>query len=106
MYSFLVVFFFRPFSSHLCFFLIPVQFVIGKQGEADGEFNLPLDVACSRDGLLYAADTGNHRLQVVRADTGAFVRKVGTQGSGQGQFLRPSGVCLDEDNIISSSISD
>ena len=54
-------------------------------------------VACSTDELLYAADTGNHCLQVLRSDSGEFVRKVGTEGSGQGQFSSPCGVCLDDD---------
>ena len=90
-------FFALPLSSLCCFFLAPVQFVIGKKGTADGDFDNPFDVACSRDGLLYATDSDNHRLQVLRADDGAFVRKFGTRGSGQGQFSSPCGVCLDDD---------
>ena len=88
---------FRPVCSLFCLFLVPLQFVIGKRGSADGEFDCPIDVACSRDGLLYATDSNNHRLQVLRADDGVFLRKVGTQGSGQGQFSYPRGVCLDDD---------
>ena len=73
-----------------------IQFV-GKQGKADGELNSPYDVACSTDGLLYAADTGNHSLQVVRADSAEFARKVETENSGQGQFSSTCGVCFDDD---------
>ena len=92
MFSILFIFlFFR-------YFLFRQFNAVGKQGGADGEFHDPSGVACSRDGLLYIADADNHRVQVLHAESGAFVRKVGTQGSGQGQFQYPQGVYLDDDN--------
>ena len=99
-FSYVVYLFFlaRAFSRSIVLLHRLIQFaVVGNKGSADGELNSPYDVACTTDGLLYAADTGNHRLQVLRADSGGFIHKVGTEGSGQGQFSSPYGVCLNDD---------
>ena len=37
-------------------------------------------------------DTRNHRIVVIRLDTGALVRTIGRDGVGDGQFKRPRGV--------------
>ena len=66
---------------------------IGKRGNADGEFNLPRDVALGLDGLLYITDGGHFRVQVMTQD-GKFVRKWGTPGRRAGQFTRPKGIAV------------
>ena len=39
---------------------------VGREGNGNGEFNDPFGVSVS-GGLLYVADLGNHRVQVLRA---------------------------------------
>ena len=44
---------------------------------------------------LLVADSGNHRVQVLRCSNGAHLRTIGSQGSGAGQFRYPQGVAFD-----------
>ncbi len=40
------------------------RFAFGKSGSKPGEFRYPLGIDISRDGRVFVADTGNHRIQV------------------------------------------
>jgi DNA-binding beta-propeller fold protein YncE len=40
----------------------------GRSGTGPGEFNLPHNIACDENGLVYVADRENHRIQVFDAD--------------------------------------
>ena len=45
--------------------------------------------------LVFAADCSGHRVQVFNANTGAFIRTIGSgQGSGAGQMSYSMGVCI------------
>ncbi|WP_343411125.1 flippase activity-associated protein Agl23 [Candidatus Amarolinea dominans] len=68
----------------------------GAEGEANGQFRSPRNVATAPDGSLYVADTGNHRIQQFDA-SGNFVRQWGGQGAGNGQFNEPWGVAVAPD---------
>lgn len=74
-------------------------FDIGKRGSAEGEFNLPRDVAIGTDGLLYVVDGGNFRVQVFKTD-GTFVRTFGSIGRQAGQFSRPKEVAVDPEGHV------
>jgi len=67
---------------------------IGNRGNADGDFNLPLQAATANDGTLYVVDSGNFRVQAFDAD-GHFRSKFGTIGRRSGQFARPKGIAVD-----------
>ena len=47
--------------------------------------------------LLLATAKSTHRLVVYDGATGAFVRHVGVQGAGEGQFDRPNGIAVADD---------
>ena len=64
-------------------------------GDADGLFNAPQDVAVDEVGNVYVADTGNHRIQKLDAD-GNFLDKWGSPGDADGQFEHPAGVAVDK----------
>lgn len=51
---------FAPDGRHL--------FSWGGPGTGPGEFNLPHNIACDEDGLVYVADRENHRVQVFDGD--------------------------------------
>lgn len=68
--------------------------VIGHQGEGSGLFNAPTAVTAGPDGLIYVADTLNHRVQILTA-AGKFVRTFGSAGDAPGYFARPKGVAVD-----------
>ncbi len=38
----------------------------GTGGDGDGQFDRPLELAIDREGNVYVADTGNHRIQVFK----------------------------------------
>lgn len=42
----------------------------GRAGTGPGEFNLPHNIACDQDGLVYVADRENHRIQVFDPEGG------------------------------------
>jgi DNA-binding beta-propeller fold protein YncE len=51
-------------------------------------------VGVGRDGSVYVADTGNHRIQVFET-SGAFITKFGAFGTGDGQFEFPDSIAVD-----------
>ena len=51
------------------------------------------EVEDHRDGVLYVADTDNHRVQKLTS-SGKFLHKFGQIGSGQGQFNLPVSVII------------
>jgi len=78
----------------------------GEAGTEDGEFDFTFPdggggpaIAVGQDGLVYVSDVGNGRVQVFRPD-GAFVRKFGTFGQGEGQFIRPYQLNADADGNV------
>ena len=66
----------------------------GKPGEGEGEFNRAEGIGLSPDGLLYVADSCNHRVQVFTTD-GKFVRQFGKAGNGPGELSYPYDVRID-----------
>ena len=71
----------------------------GQNGQAPGEFNRVRALALGPDGLLYAADACNHRVQVFTSD-GDFVRQFGTAGSGPGELSYPYDLALSPDGKL------
>ncbi|MGE4088400.1 MAG: 6-bladed beta-propeller [Immundisolibacter sp.] len=71
--------------------------VIGRRGEAEGEFNYPTHLAFSQ-GTLYVTDTLNHRVQAFDAD--GRVRRIGQRGLYVGNLVRPKGVAVDGEGNV------
>jgi tripartite motif-containing protein 71 len=57
------------------------------------------DVAFDADGNIYVADTGNTRVQAFAPDR-TFLRAWGSKGTGDGQFLTPSGIAVGPDGTV------
>jgi hypothetical protein len=53
-------------------------------------------MSVDREGNLYVADMGNRRVQMFDK-TGAFVRQIGRQGQGPGEYAFPSRVLFDKE---------
>ena len=68
---------------------------IGKRGDGDGEFNLPLQISVGPDGELFVVDGGNFRVQALHPD-GSFDFAFGSIGRLPGQFARPKGIATDK----------
>lgn len=67
--------------------------VFGERGTLAGQFIFPTGMAVDRSGILFVADSYNHRIQRITPDGG--VSALGGRGSGRGQFLSPQGVATD-----------
>jgi streptogramin lyase len=64
----------------------------GKRGAAPGEFDVPHGLAMDRQGRIFVADRSNNRLQIFDQE-GNFLDE-------WKQFGRPSGIAIDENDII------
>lgn len=67
--------------------------VIGHQGIGAGQFNVPTGLAVDTSGILFVADSYNHRVQRITPSGG--VSPIGGRGNGRGQFLSPQGLATD-----------
>ncbi len=63
-------------------------------GDGDGEFGNPVDIALDpSDGSIYVADGANHTIEVYDS-AGSWLRTLGGQGGGAGQFDFPGAVLV------------
>lgn len=75
-------------------------FAIGAMEGADWEtFSDVAQVAFDARDNLYVLDRGNHRVLVFDAQ-GKFVRQLGKQGSGPGEFGSPNGIAVEPDGRV------
>jgi DNA-binding beta-propeller fold protein YncE len=68
--------------------------VFGERGTQAGQFNFPTGLAVDKRGILFVADSYNHRVQRITPNGGVAV--IGGRGSGKGQFLSPQAVATDD----------
>jgi len=71
----------------------------GGSGKAEGELNFPTNICVNSDGIIFASDSLNFRIQEFTPD-GKFLRAFGSIGTGPGHFSRPKGVAVDSDGNI------
>ncbi len=80
----------------------------GTPGSEPGEFNFPsraeanrtaVDVAFDRDGSFYVSDPGNFRIQKFGPDR-SFLAAWGSEGDGDGQFLWPGQIEIDDQGRV------
>ncbi|MFC1499803.1 6-bladed beta-propeller [Candidatus Zixiibacteriota bacterium] len=69
---------------------ITEQLVIGQEGPEESLLFRPNGILFSPDGAVLIPDAGNHAILVYDLD-GAFLRRIGGQGSGPGEFQIPMG---------------
>ncbi len=72
--------------------------IIGERGVKAGQFNSPTGLSVDRSGVLYVANSYNHRVQRVTPSGGVAV--IGGRGSGRGQFLSPQGIATDRERAF------
>ncbi|MCD6374305.1 MAG: NHL repeat-containing protein [Caldisericaceae bacterium] len=67
------------------------EFRLGQEGQQSGQFNRPLALAVSQDGVLFVVDSGNNRLQLFDLE-GHFLKTVGGFGFEADQFDFPTDI--------------
>lgn len=86
--------------------LTPVREWGGLEPEDEAQaFHEPKDIEVGKDGLIYILDAGNNRIQIFN-DAAKFVRTIGREGKGPGEFTYPVDVAIDSQNnlVISESM--
>jgi hypothetical protein len=75
---------------------------MGQHGDQPLEFSRPQSIAVDEQGLLWVADSCNHRIQVIdwTEDKPRLVHVLGEQGQGIGQLKFPYGMTLLSENRI------
>lgn len=73
--------------------------VIGTRGNAEGQFNVPLQAVVGPGDILYVLDSGNFRVQAFDRD-GKFLRAFGGVGTEMGRLARPRGIAVDEESRV------
>jgi DNA-binding beta-propeller fold protein YncE len=68
--------------------------VFGERGDGKGSLSFPTFLAL-RGETLYVSDTMNARIQLLSAETGEYLDRVGARGMYVGNLVRPKGVALD-----------
>ncbi len=71
----------------------------GQEGREASRFRQPNNVVVDTVGLLYVADTYNHRIQVFDPN-GHFVRAFGSEGAQPGALSRPKGLAWGPDRLL------
>ena len=71
----------------------------GSQGNGDGQFISPYDIASDSTGCVYVTDYYNHRVQVFTSD-GGYLRQFGKKGSGRGELSGSASICVDSDDLV------
>lgn len=71
----------------------------GKKGDKPGDLNSPERMALGPDGLIYVADTNNHRIQVFDSE-GNLVKSWGQYGNLDGEMKKPHAVAVGSDGIV------
>jgi sugar lactone lactonase YvrE len=74
----------------------------GSFGSGNGQFYNPSDIAVDKSGNVFVADDPSANAHVGKNDSiqkfsnnGTFIRKWGSTGSGDGQFIIPEGIGVD-----------
>jgi 4-amino-4-deoxy-L-arabinose transferase-like glycosyltransferase/streptogramin lyase len=71
----------------------------GSCGSSQGQLQSPHGIAVDKNGNIWVADTGNHRVAGISAQ-GKFFKMFGKFGEGQGQFLQPYDLVVGPDGSL------
>ena len=71
----------------------------GSPGSADEQFYSPSAVAIRGD-VMYVCEANNSRVQKFSISRRSFISKFGSNGSGDGQFSNPYGICIDPEGKV------
>lgn len=79
----------------------PPAFVLkwGTEGDGNGQFKYPHDIAVDDSQYVYVTDVYNDRVQKFTSE-GVFITSWGDSGSANGQFDGPCGIAVDDSGYV------
>jgi sugar lactone lactonase YvrE len=80
--------------------LLPEKTIGGASGRGEGEFGLVTDVVQDTQGNYYVCEYGGFDRIQKFSPTGEFVLQWGGHGVEPGQFIRPQGLAVDENDHV------
>ncbi len=80
-------------------FIGDTKLVFGKTEDENRKLRNPQALFVAEDGRILITDTGNHRVQFLKAD-GSFDYQFGKKGKDRSEFLALGGVTLDDEGYI------
>jgi len=100
-------------STHACFIVdndnhrilhydletLKLKQIHGTPGTKRREFHYPFSIAQTREGDLCVVEVLNTRVQVLNPE-GLFVTFIGDWGVDKGQFYRPKGIAIDDQDLV------
>ena len=73
----------------------------GISGSGSGQFSDPLGIAVDGSGNVWVVDSGNNRVEEFSSE-GAYIKSVGSKGSGKTEFKEPKGIAFSGRNVYVS----
>jgi YD repeat-containing protein len=73
----------------------------GISGSGSGQFSDPLGIAIDSSGNVWVVDSGNNRVEEFSPE-GAYIKSVGSKGSGKTEFKEPKGIAFSGKNLYVS----
>jgi DNA-binding beta-propeller fold protein YncE len=70
-----------------------VKKTLVREGKLQGQVRAPRGIFVDNKGMIYVADTGNDRVQVLNPD-GSYSNMFGESGTGDGEFRAPMSVAV------------
>jgi YD repeat-containing protein len=70
----------------------------GISGTGNGQLTYPMSVTIDSSGNIWVADEGNNRVQEY-SESGTYLKKFGTLGSGNEQFKEPGALTISEGSL-------
>ena len=77
----------------------PALWTFGSCGSGENELRHPTGVAIDEDGVVYVADSGNHRIVALDED-GVLLDIWGEEGEGPGEFIEPADIAITPEGDI------
>ena len=72
---------------------------LGSEDREEEIFFRIADIEADKNGNIFILDSGNYSLKKFSKE-GKFLKEIGREGQGPGEFIRPSNICVDIDGKV------
>ena len=80
-------------------FIFLKKYELGSEEKKEEIFFRIADIEADKNGNIFILDSGNYCLKKFSKE-GKFLKEIGREGQGPGEFIRPSNICVDIDGNV------